>query len=80
MLCHTPHHTNNERMTFPHSMQSFQSIIDFLFRIVPYRTSIQKYSISFIKLFCNIIARHFHDRSYHFAISYVHLTSIGLDK
>ena len=61
----------------PTGIEGFKTMQDFLFGIVTDRAGVQENGIGFLFRPADVVIGHLHDGSYCFAVSHIHLTSVG---
>ena len=77
---HTPEHPDYKFMSlFPFRIQSVESVIYFLFRIISYGASVEKHRVSHVEVVASLVSSHEHNRSHNLRVSHIHLASVSFD-
>ena len=92
LLCtlgHTAQHADNQRVLiraatfFPASaalgIEGFQTMVDFLFGIIPHTAGIEEDGISRFQTVGGFVTSHLHYGGHHLGVCHVHLATIGLN-
>ena len=78
-LCHAAQYAENDLTSFSFfGIKCFQTVVNLVFCVLSYGTSIEENSISFVFVLTHIVSCHLHHGSNHLRVCHIHLAAVCL--